>query len=137
MCFCICSLPGDFLEVPPIVLDYFGCVATLNHILLEQRIFNATAQLDKLIVFDMSLSTGSAWAQFGRVLLSDFLIFLDNLHQFFDLYRLPQPFARPVSSPPPPAPTQLQQHQQQQKEQLCRSPEIRASPASIDASSQC
>jgi len=123
--FCICSLPRDFLEVPPIVLDYFGCVTTFNHIILEQRIFNATAQLDKLIVFDMPLSTGSAWTQFGRVPLNDILIFLDNLPQFCDLYRLPQPFARPVSSPPPPppAPTQQQQHQQQQEEQLRRLPE--------------
>ena len=143
MCvFSICSLPRDFLEAPPIVLDYFGCVATFNHILLEQRIFNATTQLDKLIVFDMPLSTGSARTQFGRVALSEILIFLDNLPQFFDPYRLPQPFAQPASSPPPPllpAPAQAQQQQQQQQEeeQVRRSPKVRASSASLDAASQC
>ena len=140
VCFCICSLPRDFLEAPPIVLDYFGCVAMFNHILLEQRIFNATAQLDKLIVFDMPLSTGSAWTQFGRVPLSEILIFLDNLPQFFDPYRLPQPFAQPASSPPPPpTPAQAQQQQQQEEEQvgIRRSPEVRASSAFLDATSQC
>jgi len=89
----------------------------------------------------MPLSTGSAWTQFGRVPLSDIIIFLDNLPQFFDPYRLPQPFAQPVSSPQPPppplAPTQQQQHQQQQEEKLRRSPEVRESPASLDASYQC
>jgi len=91
----------------------------------------------------MPLSTGSAWTQFGRVALSEILIFLDNLPQFFDPYRLPQPFAQPASSPPPPTPPapaqaqQQQQQQQQQQEQVRRSPEVRASSASLDAASQC
>ena len=69
VCFyCKCSVAKAFLEASITTkFDYFIGITTYVHMTSEHVVYRPTSTLDKLIIFDVPLYTGTTWTQLGAV----------------------------------------------------------------------
>jgi len=100
VCFCKSSVAKAFLEASVTTkFDYFIGITTYVHMTSEHVVYHLTLTLDKLIIFDVPLYTGSTWTQLGAVPLSEMLVFLDNYPNFIVRCCMPPPASQSPFSP--------------------------------------
>jgi len=114
VCFCKCSVAKAFLEASVTTkFDYFIGITTYVHMTSEHVVYRPTSTLDKLIIFDVPLYTGTTWTQLGAVPLTEMLVFLDDYPNFIVRCTPPSASQLPFSpgaasaylSPQPPTPS--------------------------------
>ena len=108
--FCKCSVLKAFLEASVMTkFDYFIGVTTYVHMTPEHVVYRPTSTLDKLIIFDVPIYTGTTWTQLSAFPLNKMLVFLDDYPNFIVRCRTPPASQSPFSpgasaylSPQPP-----------------------------------
>ena len=64
---------------------YFTCITTFVRIIADRVIFAANMTLNKLIIYDIPYDAGNLWNQIRGVHVTDVLIFVHKIPDFFVL----------------------------------------------------
>ena len=72
-------------------LRYFTCITTFARIIPDRVIFAANMTLNKLIIYEIPYDAGNSWNQIRGVHVTDVLIFVHEIPDFFVLSEVNPP----------------------------------------------
>jgi len=89
--FCVCSNARYFLETATMSRPFFVCVSTFADMAAEQAPFRITAEVEKVIIFNVPRYVENAWDFISGIPIIDLLTFSGEFTGFSGLLTPPPP----------------------------------------------